>query len=100
MITYYKIDFFFYLKFIPNAAIFNFSDNATMTCPVDQEVFTKGDMRKDKGCSKEINSLKVDCPSTNPCEWQGLLSEMQVTIIHACSYMGYIIKILHICSFD
>jgi len=33
-------------------------------------------VRKDKGCVKEINLIEMDCP--NHCGWRGLLVQFEV----------------------
>jgi hypothetical protein len=48
-------------------------------CPVDEEKFEKEEVRRDRGCQKEISSLLVDCPiRPNPCSWRGPLVEIEV----------------------
>ena len=51
-------------------------------CPEQScgEAFSKEDVRTDKGCLKEIQSLTVTCSGAeNGCEWRGKINELEVS---------------------
>jgi TNF receptor-associated factor 4 len=40
--------------------------------------YEKNDIRKDRGCQREIESLEIDCPTEpEPCPWRGKLTAME-----------------------
>ena len=48
-------------------------------CPEDGEAVSKDDVRVDKGCAKEIKSLKAVCAGyDNGCTWSGTIDEAEV----------------------
>lgn len=48
-------------------------------CIVDGTEYQKSDVRNDRGCQREIDSLEVDCPTQpQPCTWRGKLTTMEV----------------------
>ncbi|XP_003385328.1 PREDICTED: TNF receptor-associated factor 3-like [Amphimedon queenslandica] len=56
-------------------------------CPEDKEPVTKNDVRPDKGCAKEINSLTAACGgSENGCTWRGTVAEAEIHV-ESCVYI-------------
>lgn len=48
-------------------------------CPEDGEAVSENDMRADKGCAKEIKSLKAVCAGyEHGCTWSGAIDEAEV----------------------
>jgi len=35
-------------------------------------------IKKDKGCKKEIEQLRIGCQSSPPCGWEGSLPKLEV----------------------
>lgn len=58
-------------------------------CPEDGEAVSKNDVRVDKGCAKEIKSLKAVCAGyDNGCKWSGTIDEAEVQSICLTSGWG------------
>ena len=48
-------------------------------CPEDGEAVSENDVRVDKGCAKEIKSLKAVCAGRDyGCPWSGTIDEAEV----------------------
>jgi hypothetical protein len=47
-------------------------------CPVDNEEFERIEVRQDRGCLKELQSLEIECTTRpTPCGWRGPLPSLE-----------------------
>jgi TNF receptor-associated factor 3 len=61
------------------------SSESVFTCAVDGAKYKRRDVRKDRGCQREIESLEVDCPTQpHPCSWRGKLTDMEHHVSEEC----------------
>ena len=55
-------------------------------CPEDGEAVSENDVRVDKGCAKEIKSLKAFCAGyDHGCKWSGPIDEAEVQLLYLTS---------------